>query len=155
MALTVVTPGTPGPIGPGYSFQLHTSLVGPYPTTDLIQVTLQPAGGFTLLRTRWIASGSSAFPQTTLGWMTDGDPITRQAGKLDPAAAGAAITISMTWLHASGAVFDSGNDTRAWTWDPVGGLGSLIEFLRTLGGPADTALLNAVRKVKTMPGQEP
>lgn len=145
MALTIVFPAAPGPIGPGYYCQVQNPALGPYPIDDIIQWTIKDGAGNILSQLRMQNKQSSAFPAGLMGFIFDTAASTTPRGKVGPALAGAAVTVAVLWTHANGAFVDQVTAFPAYSWEPVGGLGALVNFLASGRDGTAGDILAAVR----------
>lgn len=145
MAIVVATATR---IGPGYVCYV-SGISGPVPDDDRFTLCVKQTGA-----TNCLAGAVQILHGNTFATMTIG---TNDTGPLPSGidvyvAPGASVDLIWTQSHHSGTVVDTGT-VSSLIWDPTGGLGGLIAQLAS-GAPGDlAAVLAAVRKVKTTPGQ--
>lgn len=132
MALTVTSPSSPGPIGPGFIVQVHNPAVGPIPSDDFIEVWLTVAGSQQICG-MCMPSLSSHDPEDTMGVImrTSYAPFSLAVDGRNLAFAlttavssGSAVGFHVNWRHSNHTLVDTYTDPGGWTWDPLTGLWS-------------------------------
>lgn len=151
-------------VGPGTIIEVH-SMAGPVPLDDRLEVRVTATSGsisaaFFCLGNKLCAGLTGQF--VVLGALervqpTSGTWIYRLHAGVEGrlAAAGTACEVWVNQMHANGTSVDTASITGL-TWDPIGDPATLqaaIDYLTgTVSGPLND-ILNAVRQVKTTPGQ--
>lgn len=145
MAITIVQPTTAGSLGPGYYVSAHNDVVGPLANDDIVRFVIQDGGGAELSTARMVNKLSSAYPWWCMGAVFDTDPYGFNYARTSRAAAGAACTLQVNWYTASGGYVGGVVSAPIYTWDPVGGLGNLMNFLAAPKGGTMGEILAAVK----------
>jgi hypothetical protein len=135
-------------------------VIGPIPLDDVVRITLfATSSGGSLSDIECYGSALANGQHTVSGWIS----VTYEAdgnfsGNHAQLAAGDPIYPFIEWQHANGSGYQSLAVSGSWTYDPIGGLGELVSVwfrnltAGTLGGSV-AAVLDAVRKIHTTPGQ--
>lgn len=121
MALSVQFPSTNGLVGPGYVIQIQNT-VGPVAVDDYIEVYLSEPSTTNRFTTGNLYTQGSLFVAVLLGFREK----PHREGRTGQQPSGANCTLTAELHHANGTLVDFVNDSRVWTWDPVGGLGELV-----------------------------
>jgi hypothetical protein len=145
LALVLLFPAAPGPIGPGYYWQVQQT-VGPVAAGDTFTLTINDGAGSFLTTGRVVDDSGSAFPFGVVGVRPALVYGISLIGKVSQAAAGAAVALQVVQRHSNGAFVASVAPAGGWTWDPTGGLSELAVAIGSSGagiGALSTAYKNA------------
>ena len=146
MALTPLWPAAGGFIGPGARMTWNNPVVGPVPIDDwLFCQIVDPVTTQVCLSTVQVAEANHNV-SLTLGRMQHSPQLYRANDAL--LAYGAVVLVTCQWFHANGVLVDSFAGGPTWLWDPVSGLGNLVQSYHLSGSSSgDLAeILAAVKK---------